>query len=596
MGDERHIAIRVHVYAAATLLWLSIAMPAPAGLPVLDSRIDRDPALPVQPIEHVVPPEWRPLWKTALTGPEEDLRRETAEAIVRAQGLGCAGLEEFTEPLRQALHASQNPTVRLTLAAALIALDARDAAPELAALVDHGGDRESLVIEPALARWDYAPFCDVWLSRLSRSQEVSRRRLLLAIEAVRTAGEFRAEDALRTLTLDRRQPTAVRLPAAAALGAVHRSDVAAAAQQLAADSSQRGLVDRLAAVQVLGAERSESAQALLAQLGSDANSAVAAAALQKLLAIDPGLVLPLAPELLQRPDAELRLVAVQALLDEPNAQHVQRLATLLNDPHRDVREAARVALERLGERDELRTAVLGNVDRQLQSADWRGLEQSARLAGTLNHIAAADRLVELLGHEHPEVSITSAWALSRLEVHETLPAILAQAKRLTAGIPPDPADATTARLNETHDACLAHLFELFGVLRYAEAEPLLLAFVPRRYDLGPKSRAAAAWALGHLHTGDPQPHLARLLAERVADDGEIPIREPVEVRASAAISLGRMNVPDAAEVLRAFYRRGNPGDRVREACGWAIEKITGEDLPDPPPKRVAPPAPFLTPL
>jgi HEAT repeat protein len=124
----------------------------------------------------------------------------------------------------------------------------------------------------------------------------------------------------------------------------------------------------------------------------------------------------------------------------------------------------------------------------------------------------------------------------------------------------------------------------------------MLKFVPRRYDLGPRSRAAAVWALGHIHAGDPDPEVGRAMAERVADAGDFPRPEPVEVRANAAVSLGRMKAEGAMEVLRAFYNRGPPGDPVREACGWAIEQITGEDLPDPATKRIVPLAPFLQPL
>src|SRR5690606_20342827 len=121
-------------------------------------------------------PEWRSLWKSALTGPEDDLRREAAEAIVHAQRQGCADLAEFADTLREALELSRNPTVRLTIATALIALDSRASAPELAALVNTGSDRESLVIEPALANWDYAPLREVWLARLAHPEQASRRR------------------------------------------------------------------------------------------------------------------------------------------------------------------------------------------------------------------------------------------------------------------------------------------------------------------------------------------------------------------------------------------------------------------------------------
>jgi hypothetical protein len=233
---------------AACLLVLACCAHAAAGLPVLDSVMDRDPLLPVQPVELRLPAEWRALWQQALEGPEEDLRREAAEAIIRAQQSGCSGLEELGSSLRSALAASKNPTVRLSLATALIELDVLDAVAELAALVESGGDRESLVIEPALARWRQAPLRDVWLARLAAPQSTSRRRLLLAIAGVHVLGESRAESPLRKLALDRAEPAATRLAAAAALGAVHSTDLIDDARQLAAETSPRGIVDRLAAV------------------------------------------------------------------------------------------------------------------------------------------------------------------------------------------------------------------------------------------------------------------------------------------------------------------------------------------------------------
>jgi HEAT repeat protein len=323
---------------------------------------------------------------------------------------------------------------------------------------------------------------------------------------------------------------------------------------------------------------------------------VAAAALDKLLTIDPALVQPLAPELLSRPEGHLRQLAARSLFEHPSIEHVATLSRLLEDPHRDVRESVRESLRQLADRPELRQPVIDGATLVLDSEAWHGLEQSARLVGELDHQPSASRLVVLLEHERPEVNITAAWSLCRLAAPEALPAMLAFTEQVTAGIPVDPAEAHDVRLSPAQDVCLSHLFQAFGVTKFAPAEPLLLKFVPRRYDLGPQSRAAACWALGLLHVNDPQPELAQLLGQRVADSGDIPVPEPVEVRAHAAISLGRMNVPEAVQVLRSVYGGRVPGDPVREACGWALEQITGEDLPDPEVRRIVPYAPFLQPL
>jgi HEAT repeat protein len=482
----------------------------------------------------------------------------------------------------------------LTIASALIELDAAEAAAELAAMVDAGGDRESLVVEPALARWKHPPYRDVWLARLATPQETSRRRLLLAIDCVRVIGESAAESPLRTLALDRNQTADVRLPAADTLGVLHTGDLLDDARRLAAETSPRGLIDRLVAVHMLGADRSEPVQQLLVQLAVDPQSAVAAVALDKLLAVDPLLVQPLVPVLLSRPEGELRQRAARSLFERPTAEHVVTLAKLLDDPHFDVRTAARKSLQELAARPELRDAVLAQVSAMLRMPGWRGQEQAAQLAGHLDQKPEAVRLLELLESERDEVSITAAWALSRLAVPETLSPMLAFAER-SAGVSSDPAAAPTV-ITPGHVQCLPHLFQAFGLMKHAPAEPLLTQFVPRRYDVSPKTRSAAIWALGHLHAGDPQPELARMLAERVADEGDIPVLEPLEVRFHAAVSLGRMKVADAIEVLRNVYQAKDPRSPVCSGCEWAIEQITGNELPDPEPRQLVPMAPFLQPL
>ncbi|MBL8850703.1 MAG: HEAT repeat domain-containing protein, partial [Planctomycetaceae bacterium] len=378
-GDRQH-----RIAATVCLLLAAWCAPVPADQPLLDCVMNHDPQLPVQATRYVLPPEWQSLWQQALEGPEEDLRREAAEAIARAHRLGSSGLDTFPDALRGALTASKNPAVRLTIATALIELDVSDAAAELAAMVDAGGDRESLVIESALARWRYAPYREAWLKRLAAPQETSRRRLLLAIDAVRVVGDTGAESSLRTLALERTQPADIRLAAAEALAILHTGELIDDARWLAADASQRGIVDRLVAVRILGTDQSEPVRQLLVELAVDPQSAVAVAALQKLLVVDPLLVQPLARQLLGRPEAELRQLAARALFERPTVEHVVTLARLLDDSHFDVRVAARQHLYVLAEQRELHDAVVAHVGEALRAPGWRGQEQAARLAGELD--------------------------------------------------------------------------------------------------------------------------------------------------------------------------------------------------------------------
>lgn len=567
-----------------------------AGVPKLDAIMDHDPSLPTQPTRRYLPQRWKALWRDALAGPEEDLRREAAAAILRAHQQGCPDLQDLADSLIAAMASSKNQTVRLTMASALIALDHREAAAPLFELVQSGGPMESMTIEPALGRWGFMPVRELWLARLSDPYGAPRRSLCMAIDGVRFVGEARAAEHLRRLAMNPSLPADIRLPAAQALGELQSEGLTEDARRIAEDTSRPGMINRLVAARLLATHQGGDAQQLLLQLAVDDQPVVAAIALRRLLQLDPELVKPLLPRLLNSPDAVVRQLAARSLVERPSVQVFPTLGELLADPHPDVRVYVRSSMRNLAKRPEFDEVIRNTAVEVLESDDWRGLEQAARLLAELDYKPAAPRLVELLYFERAEVHVTAAWSLRRLAVRESLPGMLDFAKHVTDKYPVQPGPHDHGKLSEGHDACLSHLFQAFGVMTYAESEPVLLKFVPRRYDLGPRSRGAACWALGHLHQNDPQPELMNLLGHRVADEGELPVPEPVEVRANAAVSLGRMNAKPALEVLRYFYKKDPPGDRIREACGWAIEQITGEDLPDPGTKWLPPPNPFLQPL
>ena len=554
-----------------------------AGVPVLPSVIETDPLLPSVPAERNVPPDWKNLWVEALQAPEENLRREAALAILREHQLQAPGMENTVEPLIQALRNSKNRSVQLTIASALIELDASRAAPLLFELVNAETTTAALVVEPGLAGWNYPPAGKIWLERLAAPQSVPRQLLLLAISGVRTTKELRAVEHLKSLMMNRKEFAGIRLPAARALAELQSTGLVSAGRQLAADISPRGITDRLVAVTMLATHDSEEAQQLLLELALDEQPAVAAVALRRLLEIDPVLVQLLAPELLQNADAIVRRLAAQSLVDVPSLDFFGTLGNLLDDPHPDVRVYVRESLRDLAGQERFDAIVRRRGVDLLKIDNWHGLEQAARLMGELNHKEAAPRLVELLYFDRAEVHVTAAWSLRELAVKDVLPEMLKFAKTVSEKLP----------LTPGHDVCLSHLYEAFGQMRYMEPEPVLRLFVPRRYDMGPRSRGAAIWALGLLYENNAPEDLVREVSYRAADDGTIPTMEYTEVRACAAISLGRFGDKRALPALEYVFR-GNPqGSWLYAASRWAIEQITGEDLPEPKPQRIAPPNPFL---
>src|SRR6516165_8663594 len=99
---------------------------------VIDSPMYTAPALPDVSEVMVFPEEAKDLWLRALERPEADLRCQAAEAVVLAHRRGMKGLETTISPLLKALaRPDEQSAVRLAIAQALIALEAREAGPQL---------------------------------------------------------------------------------------------------------------------------------------------------------------------------------------------------------------------------------------------------------------------------------------------------------------------------------------------------------------------------------------------------------------------------------------------------------------------------------
>jgi hypothetical protein len=132
------------------------------------------------------------------------------------------------------------------------------------------------------------------------------------------------------------------------------------------------------------------------------------------------------------------------------------------------------------------------------------------------------------------------------------------------------------------DHGLSQLNQFLGQQKYAPADAVLRQFVSSGPNfLAPKARAAAAWALGLIHEGKNVPALATLLEERLNGQKSIP-PEDRRVRRMAAVTLGRMKAKEALPSLRKHCPQRKPSeDPVNNACGWAIERITGEAMPAP---------------
>ena len=564
---------------------------AVAAIPQLDTTIYRDPELPQRALQHIIPPAMLELWLGALGAAEADLQREAATMILRCHQQGYPGLQETADDLIAAMKTSRHPVAQRSIVLALIELDVRQSASLLFEFMRTGGTTEALIAEPALARWNFTPAQQIWRERLARP-DTARQLLRLAIACTRTSADRDAVPALREIVLSSVVEQEIRVDAAAALGELQSEGLTEAARRLARNRSPVALVNRIVAARMLSHHSGNDAVALLLELAVDAAPTVAAIALGRLLEIDPDLVKPVVPQTLRRSDANLRRLAAKALVQRPAVDVFESLGDLLDDISPSVRDYVRESMLQLADQPEFDAVARTTAVQILASDNWRALEQSALLLADLDHKAAAPRLVELLRFDRPEVCVTAAWALRVLAVKETLPDMLAfAAETVRTGS----TGKSGAVISEADAVSLSHLFEAFGALKYPDADGLLREFVPRRRD-GETARAAAIWALGYLHENQPEAVLIEMLKQRVTDMSIIPKAEPLEVRAMAAVSLGRMNAQSVLPEMQSLYGYLPPGDLIHKACVWAIEQMTGEDLPPPPERPVIPLTGFLLPL
>ena len=553
---------------------LAAAPPARAVDEVLDSVMYTDPDVPLARVVKVFPQQMTSLWLRALERPENDLKCQAAAAIALAHRRGMPGLEATVPPLLRALdQPEQHATVRLAVAQALITLDARRAAPNLFRHAQTDGIDMRNLVEPALARWDHGPARAAWLERLNQPG-LPGHGWLLALRGLGAVREPKAVPRLRELALAPATNPIVRLEAARALGVIRTEGLEGDAERLAAEKTSPGSVARLAAASLLRKHRSDGAARVLQRLAVGAEPAAAAVALEGLLEADPRRVLPLLAQVVVSPDATVRSHGVEAHRRCPLPEHIPLVAELLDDPHPQVRVRARKALLEVARTADHGDTVRRQATRLLATSRWRALEQATILLTALDHRPAAPRFVELLHFERPEVFVAAAWGLRRLAVPGTLPAQLRAIERQwDRSLKP-----MTKDLRAMIDLQVAQLAQSLGRARYGPAAPVLARFVPKQWNIGPESRAAAIWALGLIHEKAPPAPLVQQLIGRLTDES-VTMEEDPRVRRMAAVALGRLKAEEAVDSLRKYYPRRLTTEPFPNACGWALQQITGEMLP-----------------
>ena len=343
------------IFLAAWIIFAVSSATAEDGW--LDNISNLDPKLTIPPKHNVFAPRLKELWLKAISRPEADLKRQAADAISRAKQLGMADLSETIQPLIETLESADvRPPLPLSVARALIILDAKEAAPVLFEQATTGNLQMAQLITPTLVRWNYPRIREALRSRIKEVGD-SRERVVLALRGLAELKDVESVERMRELALDSSQNSKIRLEAALALGQLTSSGLTKDAEHLLADNTSDKRVNRLIAVRMLSGHGGETAQAMLLKLSSDPEPAVAVIALERLLEIDPGLVVPSVERIMSNRDPKVRAIAVVALRERSTSEHVELLFELLNDPSPQVRITAREALHLLAAREEFHRQI-----------------------------------------------------------------------------------------------------------------------------------------------------------------------------------------------------------------------------------------------
>lgn len=598
---------------AALLASLLVASPASAALGAVDDPMEIDPDVPGPPRMTVFHPRLVPLVEVALQRPHADTQRQAAGMAGELADAGMPGIGRVRDRLERMLRGGETPAyLRLACADALVRIDDPASAAALLDRSQQDGIAMVLAVDEALVRWGHAPALAVWMQRMQGTgPRVTRVSAIGALGEVRHA---EALDALVHAALDASHDPALRLEAARAAGNIAEAGLVDAAKALA----DGGMNERVMAAMCLRHHDDDEALALLQGLARDIEPAVAIIALEQLCRVDRHLVaafiaaMRLPPSLEERrqgdlvsdrvlaDDPRIRKLAAETLIFYATPVSVAALGPMLDDPFPAVRDLVRDALIRLAGTPALSPAVREAAKIQLhRDADlaWRGVEQAALVLGALDEESQADRLLALSVAQRTEVRVASAVALRRLAIEATLPDVLELCELICKGIkvrrssssnvndpalPPAPMDDAVRRVIKDVSGPdlgeqVSQMMQMFGQMLYTPADPLMRLHIPK-HSYYPKARAAAIWALGHLHRDTGNDALGALFAARLSDLTPMDPEAP-EVRRFSAVSIGRMKAVGSIAAIQRFYEQESSSRTIGGSCRWALTYIDGQQRP-----------------
>lgn len=532
-----------------------------------------DPAAKLQEKKVGFQPGLVPIWLKALAEDNRELRIQAADAIRRASAAGLTDCIEAKDELIEIYKKrDEHLLVRIACARALVQLDAKESLPHFEADLDESAYALRRVIEPALGQWKSEKGAAHWKKVLSEKSQPDNR-LMLAIDSMGNAIDPANADAFRGVVFDLDRNINLRLAAARAYAAVVKQGSESTADQLT--KLEPSSTDNfLLAATVLTQHSSPEAIERLQKFAVHQEPAVGLVAVRRLAELDLKNLYGQTAVLSKSRDSEIRAIVVQVLKNREEVADQKLLVEMMNDSHPKVRHDARIVLEGFAKSGKFDNEIRKDCEEILTSRtseeNWRMLEQTLLLVASLDHEPAVESVEKLLTTKREEICVTAAFTLQKLNVPASYPRLLDYARKINelGG------GATTTSEQSLQ---LAHIFQLFGIVKYKEAESLLRVYVPKNnHKYYPDARAGAVWALGHILQDTPDPKLEAELAGRVIDTASSPAEAPIVRRMSAA-SLGRMRSKASLENLRKATGVDPYG------CGyvaaWAIEQITGEPIP-----------------
>lgn len=543
----------------------------------LESYMENDPAYIPPDRRAYFPDGLRELWVKALQRPEAEMKVRAADAFSAAYELGFRDLEGVGELLLKQFLESPHLTVRQASARALAQIDYHEASPEFFAAINSVPFSISQVIEPALAKWENEDATGVWLRRLE-SENWQIETQVLAIRCLIDAQATQAIPQLEKLLVEKAHHRKLRLATAKALAELQPEKNGQLAEQLYGDGNST-LVERMIAADLLSQTTSKDDLSILHQMANDEITAIGLISLNSIYRIDRNELKTHLESMQASTDVGIRRLAANWHTAQENDASIDVLLSMLNDDNPDLRNTIRRELTKFVKAEKFKDQILTECSSIAQTASdsthWQAIEQALFIVTAADYKPAALKLPDRLKSERAEVSVTSAWALSRLLVPETFPAMVEFAAEMQF--------ERVQGFSTAEDETVSHLLQGLGVAKYSEAEEVMRLYVPKQIQLRYLSRAAAIWSLGLLHENESPADLASAFEERLNDRNSM-VPEFPWVRHMCAVSLGRMKCEETLESLQQSATLDGMSTPQGQGANWAVNQITGAPIPPVPPE------------